>query len=79
VYFQVFGVDLVCCVYSRDWEAREIAFRRLLSDVSVVQHSSSEEHKQRVLSCCAKILATFAADPVLRVYRAWVVSRPILT
>ena len=71
---QVFGVDLICCLYSRDWKAREIAFRRLKSDVSVAHLSDNEEHQQRVLSCCARILAVFAADPVYKVYEAWVVS-----
>lgn len=71
-WIKVFGVDLICCLYSRDWKAREIAFRRLKSDVSVAHLSDNEEHQQRVLSCCARILAVFAADPVYKVYEAWV-------
>ncbi|XP_034231021.1 mitogen-activated protein kinase kinase kinase 1-like isoform X2 [Thrips palmi] len=71
-WIKVFGVDLICCLYSRDWKAREIAFRRLKSDVSVAHLSDNEEYQQRVLSCCARILAVFAADPVYKVYEAWV-------
>ncbi|KAE8745689.1 hypothetical protein FOCC_FOCC007573, partial [Frankliniella occidentalis] len=71
-WIKVFGVDLICCLYSRDWKAREIAFRRLKSDVSVAHLSDNEEYQQRVLSCCARIMAVFAADPVYKVYEAWV-------
>ncbi|KAK3922207.1 Mitogen-activated protein kinase kinase kinase 1, partial [Frankliniella fusca] len=71
-WIKVFGVDLICCLYSRDWKAREIAFRRLKSDVSVAYLSDNEEYQQRVLSCCARIMAVFAADPVYKVYEAWV-------
>ncbi|XP_021916441.1 mitogen-activated protein kinase kinase kinase 1-like isoform X2 [Zootermopsis nevadensis] len=67
-WVKVFGADLVSCLYSRDWKAREMALRRLVNDIVASHYSESEEEQQQVLWHSIKILTMVAADPVFKVY-----------
>jgi mitogen-activated protein kinase kinase kinase 1 len=71
---QVFGADLVSCLYSQDWEAREMALRRLVNDIVASHSSGSEEEQHRVLWYSVKILNMMVADPVFEVYLSCIVS-----
>jgi hypothetical protein len=70
---QVFGADLVSCLYSRDWKARDMALRRLMNYI-VASHYFDVEKQQQMLWCCIKILTMVVADPVFEVYLGCIVS-----
>ncbi|PSN44002.1 hypothetical protein C0J52_16489 [Blattella germanica] len=67
-WMKVFGSDLVSCLYSRDWKVREMAIRRLTTELVFSQLSDTELEKEQVLLCCAKILKMVVADPVFGVF-----------
>lgn len=62
------------CLYSRDSNTREMALRRLMSDIVKSHLSDSEEEEHQVLWCCMEILTVVVADPVFRVYLGCIVS-----
>lgn len=70
----VFGRELIACLFSRDWAVRETALRRLAHEVVKVLHFdylvTSEQMQQKIIHCCANILAQVANDPVYKVYLA---------
>lgn len=71
---QVFGADLVLCLYFRDWKAREVAVRKLMNYIVASHYFDSEERQQQVLQCCMKILTMVVADPVFEVFLRSIVS-----
>jgi hypothetical protein len=70
---QVFGADLVLCLYSRGWKARVAAVKKLRNYI-VASHYFDEEKQQQVLRCCIVILTMVVADPVFEVYLGCIVS-----
>lgn len=71
-WIKVFGADLVSCLYSRDWRARESALKGLAMEVEAVYQSNNEEQQHKVSTCCARLLAFFSTDSVFKVYLSWV-------
>uniref|UniRef100_A0A1B6BZG6 Mitogen-activated protein kinase kinase kinase n=1 Tax=Clastoptera arizonana TaxID=38151 RepID=A0A1B6BZG6_9HEMI len=71
-WMKVLGKDLVSCLYSKDWKARECGLRELAMEVETACQCDNEEHQQKLLNYCARILSTFVADSVFKVYLAWV-------
>ena len=84
---QVFGEELVSCLFSKNRHAREVGLRRvgqmasgaLLLGVGVgragVQISPSRQAStQSMLECCASVLAVMCADPVYKVFVSALVS-----
>jgi hypothetical protein len=71
---QVFGTDLVLCLYSRGWKAREAAVRKLMNCIIASHYFDNEEKQQQVLQCCTVILTMVVADPVFEVYLGCIVS-----
>jgi hypothetical protein len=71
---QVFGADLVLCLYFRDWKAREVAVRKLMNYIVASHYFDSKEKQQQVLWCCIKILTMVVADPVFEVFLGSIVS-----
>ncbi|XP_042869401.1 mitogen-activated protein kinase kinase kinase 1-like [Penaeus japonicus] len=73
-WVQVFGKELVACLFSRDWAVRETGLRRLAHEVVKVLHwdrlVTGEDKRRQVIHCCANILAQVANDPVYKVYLA---------
>ncbi|XP_068209828.1 mitogen-activated protein kinase kinase kinase 1-like [Palaemon carinicauda] len=73
-WVNVFGKELVACLFSRDWAVRETGLRRLAHEVIKVLHwdtlVTGEEKRHQVIHCCANILAQVANDPVYKVYLA---------
>ncbi|KAK7066172.1 hypothetical protein SK128_020328 [Halocaridina rubra] len=73
-WVNVFGKELVACLFSRDWAVRETGLRRLAHEVVKVLHwdrlVTGEEKRHQVINCCANILAQVANDPVYKVYLA---------
>ena len=69
----MFGEELVSCLFSREWTARETALRRLSKDVAAaLMHRRGEN--MAVFRACCSLLAMMCGDPVYRVFYAAVVS-----
>ncbi|XP_060241698.1 mitogen-activated protein kinase kinase kinase 1 isoform X2 [Meriones unguiculatus] len=84
-WIQVFGMELVGCLFSRNWNVREMALRRLSHDVSgalllangestgnagASSGSSQTSISGDVVEACCSVLAIVCADPVYKVYVA---------
>uniref|UniRef100_A0A8C7KZT5 Mitogen-activated protein kinase kinase kinase 1 n=1 Tax=Oncorhynchus kisutch TaxID=8019 RepID=A0A8C7KZT5_ONCKI len=82
-WIKVFGMELVGCLFSRNWNIREMALRRLLHDVSGALLLANGEHScpgaragctevsgDVVLESCCSVLSMVCADPVYKVYVA---------
>lgn len=83
---QVFGLELVGCLFSRNWNIREMALRRLSHDVSGALLLANGEHSlgagaglgtaagevsgDVVVESCCSVLSMVCADPVYKVYVA---------
>ncbi|KAM7148293.1 mitogen-activated protein kinase kinase kinase 1 isoform 1-T1 [Molossus nigricans] len=82
---QVFGTELVSCLFSRNWTVREMALRRLSHDVSgalLLAHGESSGVGSGgrsspaagapgdVVGACCSVLSMVCADPVYKVYVA---------
>uniref|UniRef100_A0A6A7FYB0 Mitogen-activated protein kinase kinase kinase 1-like n=2 Tax=Hirondellea gigas TaxID=1518452 RepID=A0A6A7FYB0_9CRUS len=73
-WVDVFGRELVACLFSKDSAVRETGLRRLALEVVKVLHwdqlVTGEETLKKVVHCCANILAQVVNDPVYKVYLA---------
>lgn len=90
-FVQVFGLELVGCLFSRNWNIREMALRRLSHDVSGALLLANGERSVAgasagpglgtdvsgdvVVECCCSVLSMVCADPVYKVYVAALVRR----
>lgn len=81
IWSEVFGGDLVNCLYSRDWRMRETALRWLSQEMleemvyqnglnGFVSSGQCYSRREDMIQCCCQMLALVAADPVYRVYLA---------
>ncbi|XP_050008791.1 mitogen-activated protein kinase kinase kinase 1 isoform X1 [Alexandromys fortis] len=85
-WIQAFGMELVGCLFSRNWNVREMALRRLSHDVSgalllangestgnsggAASGSSQTSISGDVVEACCSVLSIVCADPVYKVYVA---------
>ncbi|XP_068079989.1 mitogen-activated protein kinase kinase kinase 1 isoform X2 [Danio rerio] len=84
-WIKVFGLELVGCLFSRNWNIREMALRRLSHDVSGALLLANGEHSLAgagagaglaevsgdvVVESCCSVLSMVCADPVYKVYVA---------
>uniref|UniRef100_A0A673VS50 Mitogen-activated protein kinase kinase kinase 1 n=1 Tax=Salmo trutta TaxID=8032 RepID=A0A673VS50_SALTR len=69
-WIKVFGMELVGCLFSRNWNIREMALRRLLHDVSSALLLANGEHSCPGAGSCCNVLSMVCADPVYKVYVA---------
>lgn len=83
-------MELVGCLFSRNWNVREMALRRLSHDVSgalllangestgnsggAASGSSQTSISGDVVEACCSVLSIVCADPVYKVYVAALVS-----
>ena len=72
---QAFGENLVCCLFSREWNARETALRRLSKDITASFVEGSNAQKMSAFQACCSLLSMMCGDPVYRVYVAALVCR----
>lgn len=72
---QAFGENLVCCLFSREWNARETALRRLSKDITASFVEGSNAQKMSAFQACCSLLSMMCGDPVYRVYVAALVRR----
>ena len=71
----MFGEDLVCCLYSKEWNYREKGLLHLCKEIKrIVTNENSSLFTERLLSSCCKIIAMMCSDPVYPVYVHAVVS-----
>ena len=84
--FQVIGEDLVSCLFSKNWNTREIALKQLgqiaigclilgvgEGRTGVVLSSHTQATTHSMLECCCSVLAYMCADPVYKVFVAGLV------
>ncbi|XP_042620507.1 mitogen-activated protein kinase kinase kinase 1-like [Cyprinus carpio] len=81
-WIKVFGLELVGCLFSRNWNIREMALRRLSHDVSGalllagagagagLGTAAGEVSGDVVVESCCSVLSMVCADPVYKVYVA---------
>ena len=87
VCFQVLGEEVVSCLFSKNWVAREaglkqmgrLAVGELLLGVGegrmgVVVSPTRQASTHNMLECCCSVLAFICADPVYKVFVAALVS-----
>ncbi|XP_028404543.1 mitogen-activated protein kinase kinase kinase 1-like isoform X3 [Dendronephthya gigantea] len=68
-WVEMFGEDLVCCLYSKEWNYREKGLQHLCKEMkSILTNENSSLFTERLLSSCCKIIAMMCADPVYPVY-----------
>ena len=81
------GEDLVSCLFSKNWNTREIALKQLgqiamgclilgvgEGRTGVVLSSHTQATTHSMLECCCSVLAYMCADPVYKVFVAGLVS-----
>lgn len=73
--FQAFGESLVCCLFSREWNARETALRRLSKDITASFVEGGSAQNMAAFQACCSLLSMMCGDPVYRVYVAALVCR----
>ncbi|EDO27976.1 predicted protein, partial [Nematostella vectensis] len=70
-----FGEELVSCLFSREWNIREIALRRLSRDIySYLRNEGSNLTDLTAVEASCSLLTMMCGDPVYRVYVAALVS-----
>lgn len=69
-YMQAFGENLVCCLFSREWNVRETALRRLSKDINTIFMEGSSSQNMTAFEACCSLLSMMCGDPVYRVYVA---------
>lgn len=69
-WIEAFGENLVCCLFSREWNVRETALRRLSKDVTSVFIEGSSSQNMVAFEACCSLLYMMCGDPVYRVYVA---------
>ncbi|XP_019645243.1 PREDICTED: mitogen-activated protein kinase kinase kinase 1-like [Branchiostoma belcheri] len=77
-WIELFGYNLVSCLFSRDWSVREAGLMCLSHEVArrLIQMEEDEEEEEdpaqwtSVLRVCCNILAMLCRDPVYNVYVA---------
>ncbi|XP_049954859.1 mitogen-activated protein kinase kinase kinase 1-like [Schistocerca serialis cubense] len=73
-WIKILGSDLVTLLYSQDWKQRERGLQLLQDELHRQVQLSNEEWQQKVIRCCAKILAMLVGDPIFKVYSTCVHS-----
>ncbi|XP_049844392.1 mitogen-activated protein kinase kinase kinase 1-like isoform X5 [Schistocerca gregaria] len=73
-WIKILGSDLVTLLYSQDWKQRERGLQLLQDELHRQVQLSNEEWQQKVIRCCAKILAMLVGDPIFKVYSTCVVT-----
>ncbi|XP_032232180.2 mitogen-activated protein kinase kinase kinase 1 isoform X2 [Nematostella vectensis] len=70
-WVQAFGEELVSCLFSREWNIREIALRRLSRDIySYLRNEGSNLTDLTAVEASCSLLTMMCGDPVYRVYVA---------
>ncbi|KAL9951014.1 hypothetical protein ACROYT_G043600 [Oculina patagonica] len=69
-WIEAFGENLVCCLFSREWNVRETALRRLSKDINTVFQEGSSAQNMAAFEACCSLLSMMCGDPVYRVYVA---------
>ena len=67
----MFGEDLVCCLFSKEWNYREKGLQHLCKEVKGIltnENLSSFAERRCLLVSCCEIVAMMCADPVYPVY-----------
>ena len=70
MFLQAFGENLVCCLFSREWNVRETALRRLSKDINTLFLEGSSAQNMAAFEACCSLLSMMCGDPVYRVYVA---------
>ncbi|XP_067027287.1 mitogen-activated protein kinase kinase kinase 1-like isoform X1 [Acropora muricata] len=78
-WIEAFGENLVCCLFSREWNARETALRRLSKDITASFVEGSNVQKMSAFQACCSLLSMMCGDPVYRVYVAALRTLRVLT
>ena len=67
--FQMFGEDLVGCLFFKEWNCREKALQHHCKEVKrILTDENMSSFPERLLSSCSQIIAMMCADPVYPVY-----------
>jgi len=69
-WIEAFGENLVCCLFSREWNVRETALRRLSKDINTVFLEGSSAQNMAAFEAGCSLLSMMCGDPVYRVYVA---------
>ncbi|RMX49549.1 hypothetical protein pdam_00017438 [Pocillopora damicornis] len=69
-WIEAFGENLVCCLFSREWNVRETALRRLSKDINTIFMEGSSSQNMTAFEACCSLLSMMCGDPVYRVYVA---------
>ncbi|XP_068726656.1 mitogen-activated protein kinase kinase kinase 1-like [Montipora capricornis] len=69
-WIEVFGENLVCCLFSREWNVRETALRRLSKDITTLFVEGNGAQNIAAFEACCSLLSMMCGDPVYRVYVA---------
>jgi len=77
-WIEAFGENLVSCLFSREWNVRETALRRLSKDISTVFLEGSSSQNVAAFEACCSLLSMMCGDPVYRVYVAAVRTLRVL-
>ena len=73
--FQIFGEDVVCCLFSKEWNCRDKGLQHLCKEVKTILTSENlSSFPERLLSSSCEIIAMMCTDPVYPVYNQAVVS-----
>ena len=74
-WMNILGRDLVTCIFSKDWNIREIATRRLAREIANALKKGSpsgfpeySDRLDRIWRCAADVLAKIVEDKVYKVY-----------
>ena len=60
----------MCCLFSREWNVRETALRRLSKDINTVFLEGSSAQNMAAFEAGCSLLSMMCGDPVYRVYVA---------
>ena len=60
----------MCCLFSREWNVRETALRRLSKDINTVFLEGSSTQNMAAFEAGCSLLSMMCGDPVYRVYVA---------
>ncbi|XP_046841347.1 mitogen-activated protein kinase kinase kinase 1-like isoform X2 [Xenia sp. Carnegie-2017] len=65
---ELFGEDLVCCLYSKAWDYREKGLQHLCNEVKKALTHDNRLFPERLIVNCSQIIAMMCVDPVYPVY-----------
>ena len=64
----------MCCLFSREWNARETALRRLSKDINTIFVGGNTIQNMTAFEACCSLLSMMCGDPVYSVYVAALVG-----